>query len=564
MIRENVYDNFDEFYGDLINYILSSEGIDIKENVRTVYADGTPAYYRQVTGVQVRFKPLKDSKGNYRALLPTTRQAPYKSAIKELEWIWIRQSNDINVLDKELGCKYWNEWSIKETNNREIIYIKSKKKKKYDENKINKNVKIQDLKSTNYDKIYDSINFGKYVVLNWENNYTRANIQFLDTGSIKNVSNSQVYLGEVKDNYVRVVNNLGYYGNYKDKDIVEYFGKYFRMWVVKWENMIRRCTGQYSGGGKWYEEIFVSEEFHCCETFLRWVMENNRYGKEFLSILQIDKDYYNSNCYSKDTCVLLTPKENTALTLKEFYYYDKIYFFSKSDFKIYVEKKFNVKLAKKNTDFIDKFIEMFKCNRISKNFIKIIKNEYDYNKGGFPRFSLDINKNIKKGYGYQLAKPLYNYKSQVDYIIGEIKNNSNSRRIITELWNVDDLEDMTLTPCLHHTQWIVENGKLTLFLKQRSVDTALGLVSNLFQYQVLQHLIAKECNLEVGDLIWTGVNIHIYDRHIDKLGEQVMRKFYNPPTFKINNFNGFYNFKWSDVELLDYKHGDKVKYEVAI
>lgn len=564
MIRENVYDNFDEFYRDLVNYIASDKGVDIKENVRTVYADGTPAYYRQVIGLQVRFKPYKDSKGNYRALLPTTRYAPYKSAIKELEWVWSLQSNDVNVLERELGCKYWSEWSIKETNNKEIIYIKSRKKKKYDESKINRNVKIQDLKFTNYDKIYDSINFGKYIVLNWENNYTRANIQFLNTGSIKNVSNSQVYQGEVKDNYVRVVNNLGYYGNYKNEDIVEYFGKYLRMWIVKWENMIRRCTGKYSGGSSWYNEIFVSEEFHCCETFLRWVMENNRYGKEFLPILQIDKDYYNSNCYSKDTCVLLTPKENTALTLKEFYYYDKIYFFSKSDFKIYVEKKFNIELSKQNTDFIDKFIEMFKCNRISKNLVKIIKNEYDYNKGGFPRFSLDINKNIKKGYGYQLAKPLYNYNSQVDYIIGEIKNNPNSRRIITELWNVDDLEDMTLTPCLHLTQWTVEKGKLILSIRQRSCDTALGLISNIWQYQVLQHLIAKECNLEVGDLIWTVDNLHIYDRHIDKLGEQVMRKFYNPPTFKINNFNGFYGFEWNDIELLDYKYGDKIKYEVAI
>ena len=108
--------------------------------------------------------------------------------------------------------------------------------------KIKKNVKVQYLKSTNYDKVYDSVNFGKYIVLNWENNYTRANIQFLNTGSIKNVSNSQVYKGEVKDNYVRVVNNLGYYGNYKSEDIVEYFGKYLRMWVVKWENMIRRST----------------------------------------------------------------------------------------------------------------------------------------------------------------------------------------------------------------------------------------------------------------------------------------------------------------------------------
>lgn len=97
-----------------------------------------------------------------------------------------------------------------------------------------------------------------------------------------------------------------------------------------------------------------------------------------------------------------------------------------------------------------------------------------------------------------------------------------------------------------------------------SVDTALGLVSNIWQYQVLQHLIAKECNLEVGELIWTVDNIHIYDRHIDKIKEQIKREKFNRPKFKINNFTDFYNFKWTDVEVINYEYGDKITYEVAI
>lgn len=97
-----------------------------------------------------------------------------------------------------------------------------------------------------------------------------------------------------------------------------------------------------------------------------------------------------------------------------------------------------------------------------------------------------------------------------------------------------------------------------------SVDTALGLISNIFQYQVLQNLIAKECNLEVGELIWTGVNVHVYGRHIDKLKEQINRKKYESPRFKINNFKGFYNFDYNDVELINYNYGEKIKYEIAI
>ena len=93
MIKENIYNNFDIFYEELVEYILK-KGIKINNNVRTVYADGTPAYYTQIVGLQFKFAPLKDKYGNYVALLPTTRQAPYKSAIKELEWIWLYRSND--------------------------------------------------------------------------------------------------------------------------------------------------------------------------------------------------------------------------------------------------------------------------------------------------------------------------------------------------------------------------------------------------------------------------------------------------------------------------------------
>ena len=109
MIKENIYNNFDIFYEELVDYILK-KGTNVNNNVRTVYADGTPAYYIQVIGLQFKFEPLKDKNGNYVALLPTTRQAPYKSAIKELEWVMIRQSNDVNELENELGCRYWSEW----------------------------------------------------------------------------------------------------------------------------------------------------------------------------------------------------------------------------------------------------------------------------------------------------------------------------------------------------------------------------------------------------------------------------------------------------------------------
>ena len=554
MIRENVYDNFDEFYRDLVNYIASDKGTDIKENVRTVYADGTPAYYRQVIGLQVRFKPYKDSKGNYRALLPTTRYAPYKSAIKELQFIWKDKSNDVRYLREDLGCSYWNEWVDYSINNKELIEVEIPKiKDKVDYNSLNLYVDTGNEYIDINKKIRITKDNDKYYVLKHfrdENNQRKILIQFLESKNIKVVSQGNLReVSYIRDEFKRTVCGIGYHGNCKSDDIQKYFGKYYLRWRTIWKNIIHRCVGMVNEENKHlYENCTVGASFHSLENFLRWVMKNNKYGEWGLRNLDVDKDYFGTKHYSENTCVLLNKLQNSILD-NLWYKFNNIYFFSKKDLSLYMN------------------LSMYSLNKLlneDNNDIEIIDPKKLNINGKLFRFKSLLDETIKKGYGYQLAKPLYNYSSQVDYIIGEIKNNSNSRRIITELWNVDDLEDMTLTPCLHHTQWIVENGKLTLFLKQRSVDTALGLISNLFQYQILQHLIAKECNLEVGDLIWTGVNIHIYDRHIDKLGEQVMRKFYNPPTFKINNFNGFYNFKWNDVELLDYEYGDKIKYEVAI
>ena len=171
---------------------------------------------------------------------------------------------------------------------------------------------------------------------------------------------------------------------------------------------------------------------------------------------------------------------------------------------------------------------------------------------------------IGKAYGYQIAKKTFSYANQLDYIIGEIKNNPNSRRIMTEIWVPEELSEMALTPCVHLTQWSVINGKLYLEVRQRSCDVALGLVANVYQYSILHRLVAMECGLEPAEIIWNIHNVHIYDRHMDKLLEQVERTPFEGATVKINNFTSIYDFKPDDVVLENYNHGEKVSYEVAI
>ena len=184
---------------------------------------------------------------------------------------------------------------------------------------------------------------------------------------------------------------------------------------------------------------------------------------------------------------------------------------------------------------------------------------------------------IGKAYGYQLAKKNrtvtfeFNYKKfttlvdQVDYLLYQLSNNPASRRHITMLWNPDDIESMSLTPCVYETQWYVKENKLSLEIRARSSDVALGLPFNIFQYNVLQRIIAQVTGYELGEYIVNLGDVHIYDRHIQPLQEQIFREIYEAPKLIINpDVKDFYEFKIDDFQLVDYKHGKPIKMEVAI
>ncbi|MGL5122934.1 MAG: thymidylate synthase [Fusobacteriaceae bacterium] len=171
---------------------------------------------------------------------------------------------------------------------------------------------------------------------------------------------------------------------------------------------------------------------------------------------------------------------------------------------------------------------------------------------------------IGPAYGAQLSKKTFGYENQLHYIINEIKKNPNSRRIMTEIWIPEDLDKMALTPCVHLTQWSVIGDKLYLEVRQRSCDVALGLVANVYQYSVLHKLVALECGLIPADIIWNIHNVHIYDRHMANLLEQVNREVHPGAKIKIDNFNSIFDFKPDDIIIEDYRYGEKISYEIAI
>ena len=180
---------------------------------------------------------------------------------------------------------------------------------------------------------------------------------------------------------------------------------------------------------------------------------------------------------------------------------------------------------------------------------------------------------IGKAYGYQLRDKLRKvdekWFNQVEYVIHQIKNNPRSRRILTTLYNVEELKDMALEPCVYETQWEVDDDDyLILHVRQRSADMALGSVINVLQYSVLHRLMAKSTGKKLGNMYWNIGNAHIYDRHLELLEKQVTADISElekeKPVLNLPEGSDFFATPLSEVDIKNYHHNGNFKYEVAI
>ena len=170
---------------------------------------------------------------------------------------------------------------------------------------------------------------------------------------------------------------------------------------------------------------------------------------------------------------------------------------------------------------------------------------------------------IGKAYGYQLAqKTRYadGEFDQVDRLIKDIKENPESRRLICHMYNIQDLPEMSLYPCAYSMTFHVDQGRLSGLLNQRSQDMLIANGWNVVQYAILIHMLARECQLEVGELVHVIADAHIYDRHIPLMEELLTRETYPAPKLLINpEVQSFYDFKPEDFQLENYQHGPQLK-----
>ncbi|MBT5016940.1 thymidylate synthase [Candidatus Peregrinibacteria bacterium] len=152
---------------------------------------------------------------------------------------------------------------------------------------------------------------------------------------------------------------------------------------------------------------------------------------------------------------------------------------------------------------------------------------------------------------------------QIQEVIDTIKTNPDSRRILVSAWNVADVPRMKLPPCHLLFQFYVVNGRLDCQLYQRSADVALGVPFNIASYATLMHMMAHECDLEPGIFTHTTGDTHIYLNHVEGMKKQLTRTPGELPTLKMAK-KPFWELKFEDFEIENYKHDKFIKFPIAV
>lgn len=153
---------------------------------------------------------------------------------------------------------------------------------------------------------------------------------------------------------------------------------------------------------------------------------------------------------------------------------------------------------------------------------------------------------------------------QIADVLETLRTDPDSRRMIVSAWNVADLPRMALEPCHAFFQLYVADGRLSLQVYQRSCDMFLGVPFNIASYAVLAHMFAQQADLEIGDLVWTGGDCHIYDNHVAQVTEQLSREPYGFPRLELRRAPSMFDYRLDDVQIVGYRHWPAITAPVAV
>ena len=154
---------------------------------------------------------------------------------------------------------------------------------------------------------------------------------------------------------------------------------------------------------------------------------------------------------------------------------------------------------------------------------------------------------------------------QIASLVAELKRNPDSRRLIVSAWNVGEIPRMKLPPCHAFFQFYVADGRLSCQLYQRSADIFLGVPFNIASYALLTHMLAQQCDLCVGDFVWTGGDCHLYLNHLEQVDEQLARSPFPLPRLGFRRRPpSIFDYAFDDIEVADYRHHPAIKAPVAV
>lgn len=170
-------------------------------------------------------------------------------------------------------------------------------------------------------------------------------------------------------------------------------------------------------------------------------------------------------------------------------------------------------------------------------------------------------------YGYQWREfgndEYLNGFDQLSWLINEIKTNPNSRRLYVTATNPLSRDNQALDCCHNYFQVYIVNGKLNLYFQMRSTDVFLGLPFNIASYALLTNMLALECGYNVGELVYSGVDVHLYKNHLEQARTQLERNVLDMPSVIINQ-KPFFKYTMNDFHLIDYNHQGKLPAPVAV
>ena len=180
----------------------------------------------------------------------------------------------------------------------------------------------------------------------------------------------------------------------------------------------------------------------------------------------------------------------------------------------------------------------------------------------------DANGELGPVYGYQWRSwpaPDGRHIDQIATVVQQLRTTPDSRRILVSAWNVADLDRMALQPCHALFQFFVAEGRLSCQLYQRSADLFLGVPFNIASYALLTHMLAQQCDLEVGDFIWTGGDCHIYTNHLAQVDLQLTRTPLPLPTLRLTRRPpSIFDYTFDDIAIVGYQSHPAIKASVAV